>query len=184
MNLILFGPPGAGKGTQAEKLVNHFDLPHLSTGNIFRANIKNKTPLGKKVKSILDSGELVPDETVVELVADELHKEKYDHGVIFDGFPRTVGQAEALDQYLEENDKKVDAFITLDVPEQELINRILSRGEGRTDDTPEKVKTRLEVYRNETEPVLNYYKNQGLVEQINGVGDVDEIFERIKKAVS
>ncbi|NBC02424.1 MAG: adenylate kinase [Bacteroidetes bacterium] len=184
MNLILFGPPGAGKGTQAEKLVNHFDLPHLSTGNIFRANIKNETPLGKKVKSILDSGELVPDETVVELVADELDKQKYDDGVIFDGFPRTVDQAKALDQYLEENDKKVDAFVTLDVPEEELINRILSRGEGRTDDTPEKVKTRLEVYRNETEPVLNYYKKQELVEVINGVGDVDEIFERIKKAVS
>ncbi len=184
MNLILFGPPGAGKGTQAEKLVNHFDLPHLSTGNIFRANIKNETPLGKKVKSILDSGALVPDETVVELVADELDKEKYDDGVIFDGFPRTVGQAEALDQYLEENGKKVDAFVTLDVPEEELINRILSRGEGRTDDTPEKIKTRLEVYRNETEPVLNYYRKQSVVEEVNGVGDVDEIFERIKKAVS
>lgn len=184
MNLILFGPPGAGKGTQAEKLVNHFDLPHLSTGNIFRANIKNETPLGKKVKSILDSGELVPDETVVELVADELDKEKYDGGVIFDGFPRTVGQAKALDEYLEENGKKVDAFVTLDVPEEELINRILSRGEGRSDDTPEKVKTRLEVYRNETEPVLNYYRNQGVVEEVDGVGDVDEIFERIKKAVS
>lgn len=184
MNLILFGPPGAGKGTQAEKLVNHFDLPHLSTGNIFRANIKNETALGKKVKSILDSGELVPDETVVELVADELDKEKYDDGVIFDGFPRTVDQAKALDQYLEENDKKVDVFVTLDVPEEELVNRILSRGEGRTDDTPEKVKTRLEVYRNETEPVLNYYRKQGVVEEVNGVGDVDEIFERIKKAVS
>lgn len=184
MNLILFGPPGAGKGTQAEKLVNHFDLPHLSTGNIFRANIKNETALGKKVKSILDSGELVPDETVVELVADELDKEKYDDGVIFDGFPRTVAQAEALDEYLEENNKQVDAFVTLEVPEEELVNRILSRGEGRTDDTPEKIKTRLEVYRNETEPVLNYYRKQGVVEEVNGVGDVDEIFERIKKAVS
>ncbi len=95
-----------------------------------------------------------------------------------------MGQAEALDEYLEENDKKVDAFVTLEVPEEELINRILSRGEGRTDDTPEKIKTRLEVYRNETEPVLNYYRQHGVVEEVNGVGDVDEIFERIKKAVS
>lgn len=184
MNLILFGPPGAGKGTQAEKLVEHFDLPHLSTGNIFRSNIQNKTPLGQKVKSILDSGKLVPDETVVELVADELDKDKYDDGVVLDGFPRTVGQAEALDQYFEANGKQVDAFVTLDVPEEELIGRILSRGEGRTDDTPEKIKTRLQVYRKETEPVLNYYKQQGVVEEVNGVGDVDEIFERIKEAVS
>lgn len=184
MNLILFGPPGAGKGTQAEKLVNHFDLPHLSTGNIFRANIKNETPLGKKVKSILDAGKLVPDETVVELVADELDNEKYDNGVIFDGFPRTVGQAKALDQYLEANGKKVDTLVTLDVPEEELVNRILSRGQGRTDDTPEKIKTRLQVYKKETEPVLNYYKEHGIVEEVDGVGNVDEIFDRIKKAVS
>jgi adenylate kinase len=184
MNLILFGPPGAGKGTQAEKLVEYFNIPHLSTGNIFRANIQNKTPLGKKVKSILDEGKLVPDETVVELVADELDNPKYDDGVVLDGFPRTVGQAEALDQYLESNGKKVDALVTLDVPEEELVSRILSRGEGRSDDTPEKIKTRLQVYKKETEPVLNYYKKQGVVEEIDGVGEVDEIFQRIKETVA
>lgn len=183
MNLILFGPPGAGKGTQAEKIAEYFGIPHLSTGNIFRDNIQNKTPLGQKVKSILDEGKLVPDKTVVELVADELDKEEYDDGVVLDGFPRTVGQAEALDEYLESNQKQVDAFVTLDVPEKELINRILSRGEGRTDDTPEKIKTRLQVYKKETEPVLNYYKKQSIVEEVNGVGDVDEIFQRIKEAV-
>ena len=179
MNIILFGPPGAGKGTQAEKIINHFSIPHLSTGDIFRSNIKNETPLGKKVKSILDSGKLVPDETVVELVADELSKEKYNDGVVLDGFPRTVTQAEALDQFLSDNGRQIDAFVTLDVPEEELINRILSRGEGRSDDTPEKIKTRLQVYREETEPVLNHYEKQGVVKRIDGVGSIEEIFERI-----
>ncbi len=183
MNIILFGPPGAGKGTQAEKIKTHFELPHLSTGNIFRANIKNETPLGKKVKSILDSGQLVPDETVVDLVVDELENSKYNNGVIFDGFPRTVTQAKALDKYLEDKNKKIDAFITLEVPEEELIERILSRGEGRSDDTPEKIKTRLQVYYDETSPVLNYYKEKGAVEEIDGVGSVEEIFERIKNVL-
>lgn len=183
MNIILFGPPGAGKGTQAEKIKTHFELPHLSTGNIFRANIKNETPLGKKVKSILDSGKLVPDETVVDLVVDELENSKYDNGVIFDGFPRTVTQAKALDKYLEGKNKKIDVFITLEVPEQELIERILSRGEGRSDDTPEKIKTRLQVYYDETSPVLNYYREKGAVEEIDGVGSIEEIFERIKNVL-
>jgi len=184
MNLILFGPPGAGKGTQAENIETHFNIPHLSTGNIFRENIKNKTELGKKVKSILDSGELVPDETVVDLVADELNKPEYDNGYILDGFPRTVAQAEALDKYLSKKGESIDHFLTLNVPEEELVNRILSRGEGRSDDTPEKIKTRLDVYQNETAPVLNYYKKQNVVKNIDGVGSIEEIFDRIKKAVS
>jgi adenylate kinase len=184
MNLILFGPPGAGKGTQAEKLASHFNIPHLSTGSIFRENIKNETPLGKKVKSILDSGKLVPDETVVDLVADELNKKDYNNGVILDGFPRTVSQAESLDKYLSSKGSQIESFVTLTVPEDELINRILSRGEGRSDDTPEKIKTRLQVYRDETEPVLNYYKEKGAVKEINGVGSIDEIFNRIVKSVS
>lgn len=184
MNIILFGPPGAGKGTQAEKLINYFQIPHLSTGEIFRENIKNETPLGKKVKTILDDGKLVPDETVVELVADELNKPNYEGGVVLDGFPRTVAQAKALDAYFSEKGKKVDAFVTLSVPEQELVDRILSRGQGRPDDTPEKIKTRLQVYNNETEPVRNYYEKKGLVKEIDGVGNIDEIFERIVKALS
>jgi len=183
MNIIIFGPPGAGKGTQAEKLIEHYNLPHLSTGNIFRENIKNETLLGKKVKSIMDDGKLVPDETVVELVADELKKEKYNDGVILDGFPRTVTQAKALDAFFEENNKKVDAFLTLDVPESELVKRILNRGEGRSDDTPEKIKTRLKVYREETEPVLNYYEVKGQAIHINGTGTIDDIFDRIKTAL-
>lgn len=184
MNIIIFGPPGAGKGTQAEKLIDHYHLPHLSTGNIFRENIKNETPLGKKVKSIMDNGKLVPDETVVELVADELQKDKYSDGVILDGFPRTVTQAKALDAFFEENNKKIDAFLTLDVPENELIKRILNRGEGRSDDTPEKIKTRLNVYREETEPVLNYYQEKGQAIAIDGTGNIDVIFDRIKSALA
>ncbi len=181
MNIIIFGPPGAGKGTQAKKIQEHFNLPHLSTGNIFRENIKNETPLGKKVKSILDSGDLVPDQTVVDLVKDELSKPKYDDGVILDGFPRTVAQAKALDSFLEEKGEKIDSFLTLTVPEQELVDRILSRDEGRSDDNPEKVKNRLSVYHNETAPVLNYYKEKDAVKEIEGVGSIDDIFDRIQK---
>ncbi|MBD3617063.1 MAG: adenylate kinase [Gracilimonas sp.] len=184
MNIILFGPPGAGKGTQAKKLQNEYNIPHLSTGDIFRAAIKNETPLGVKVKSILDSGELVPDQTVVDLVADELHKEKYQYGYILDGFPRTVVQAKAFDAFLDKNDDNLDAFISLSVPENELIKRILSRGEGRTDDTEEKIRTRLNVYRKETEPVIKHYKKQDKVQEIDGSGTIDEIFERIKAALS
>jgi adenylate kinase len=120
----------------------------------------------------------------VELVIDELEKENYDNGVVLDGFPRTVTQAAALDKFFDDNDKQVDAFVTLDVPEKELINRILSRGEGRSDDTPEKIKTRLQVYRNETEPVLNHYEKQEVVKRIDGVGSIDEIFARIKDALA
>ncbi|MEX0723170.1 MAG: adenylate kinase [Gracilimonas sp.] len=184
MNIILFGPPGAGKGTQAKKLQDEYSIPHLSTGDIFRAAIKNKTPLGVKVKSILDAGELVPDETVVDLVADELRKGKYQDGYILDGFPRTVVQAEAFDAFLKNNNDRLDAFILLSVPEDELVQRILSRGEGRTDDTEEKIKTRLEVYRKETKPVMEHYQKQDKVQEIDGIGSIDEIFERIKSALS
>lgn len=184
MNIILFGPPGAGKGTQAKLIQDEFNIPHLSTGEIFRSAIKNKTPLGLRVKSIMDNGELVPDDTVVELVADELQKEKYQDGYILDGFPRTVVQAESFDRFLEKNDDELDAFILLSVPEEELIQRILSRGEGRSDDTKEKIKTRLQVYREETKPVLDYYDKQGIVQKIEGIGTIDEIFARIKNALN
>lgn len=183
MNLILFGPPGAGKGTQAEKIASHYNIPHLSTGNIFRFNIKNETELGKKVKSILDAGKLVPDETVVDLVLDELQKPQYKKGYILDGFPRTIPQAEALDKFLASKGTSIDVFLNLEVPEEELIDRILSRAEGRSDDTPEKIKTRLSVYHNETAPVLNHYLKQDKVEKIEGVGSIDEIFDRIKDSL-
>jgi adenylate kinase len=183
MNIILFGPPGAGKGTQAEYIVNHFGLAHLSTGNMFRSAIQNKTPLGIKVKSILDAGELVSDDVVVDLVQEETTKDMYLAGCVFDGFPRTVAQAESFDHMLANKNTAVDALISLVVPEEELINRILSRGQGRSDDTVEGVKNRLTVYENETKPVLDYYKKQGLVNVIDGTGSVESVFERIKKVI-
>lgn len=184
MNIILFGPPGAGKGTQAALLQEEFSIPHLSTGNIFRAAIKNETPLGVKVKSILDAGELVSDKTVVDLVAEELEADKYSNGCVFDGFPRTVVQAQAFDEILASKGEKVDAFVALVVPESELVSRILSRGQGRTDDTEEGVKHRLNVYQNETEPVMAHYKELGLVQEIDGLGTIEEIFGRIKTVLS
>lgn len=183
MRIIIFGPPGAGKGTQAKLIEEEYNIPHLSTGDIFRNAIKNKTPLGKKVKSILDEGKLVPDQTVVELVSEELQKEKYRNGYILDGFPRTIPQAESFDNLLEGKGTSLDAFLVLEVPEKELIARLLSRGEGRTDDTEEKVKTRLDVYWNETKPVLDYYEKKSKAKRINGSGSIEEIFQRIKNAL-
>ena len=184
MRIIIFGPPGAGKGTQAKLISEEYNIPHLSTGEIFRSAIKNETKLGKEVKSILDSGDLVPDEKVVALVEEELKDSKYDDGYILDGFPRTIPQAEAFDRLLGKKGKKLDALIRLEVPQVELINRILTRGEGRTDDTPEKIKTRLQVYREETQPVLNHYKKQNIVEEVDGMGSIEEIFSRIKDTLS
>lgn len=183
MRIIIFGPPGAGKGTQAKLIKEEYSIPHLSTGEIFRTAIKNETDLGKKVTSILDAGELVPDETVVALVDEELQKSKYDNGYILDGFPRTVAQAEAFDNILDKKGEALDAFLLLKVPEEELVKRILSRGEGRSDDTEEGVKKRLDVYWEETLPVLNYYKEQEVVKEIYGVGTVEEIFSRIQKVL-
>ena len=183
MRIIIFGPPGAGKGTQADLIKQEYDIPHLSTGEIFRSAIKNETELGKKVSSILDAGELVPDETVVALVKEELKKPQYDDGYILDGFPRTVAQAEAYDEFLTDQGESLYAFILLRVPQDVLVDRILSRGEGRSDDTEEKVKTRLEVFWNETLPVQEHYQEQGVVEEIDGVGSIEEIFDRIKSTL-
>lgn len=184
MNLILFGAPGAGKGTQAELIQKEYNLPHLSTGNIFRAAIKNETPVGLKAKSFIDAGALVPDEVVVEIVAEEIEKDLYDNGCIFDGFPRTVFQAEALDALLINKPAGAAIVLALSVPEDELIRRVLSRGQGRSDDTEEGMKTRLGVYHNETAPVLAYYQAKEQVQDIDGIGSVDEIFAKIKSALS
>jgi adenylate kinase len=183
MKIILFGPPGAGKGTQARKIETRYNIPQLSTGEMLRNAIKNRSPLGVEVKSILEEGRLVPDQTVVDLVAEAMEKPEYASGYILDGFPRTVPQAEAFDALLDAQGDSVDAFLMLKVPEAELVNRILNREEGRSDDTPDKVIIRLNVYKNETAPVLEYYENKGLVTYIDGLGTVDEIFGRIEKAI-
>ncbi len=180
MKIILFGPPGAGKGTQASLIQKQFDIPHLSTGNIFREAIKNETELGKKVKKILDAGDLVPDHVVVDLVAEELEKDHYANGYILDGFPRTVSQAESFDQLLKSKKQNLDAFIFLKVPEEELVKRILARGEGRSDDTEEGVRKRLAVYEKETKPVKEYYEENDIVFEVDGTGTVDQIFARIR----
>ncbi len=184
MRIIIFGPPGAGKGTQAGLIKDEYNIPHLSTGEIFRTAIENETELGVRVTEILDSGKLVPDETVTALVEEELYKPEYENGYILDGFPRTIAQAASYDNYLMENDSQLDALLLLKVPEHELIERILSRGEGRSDDTKEKVKTRLGIYWSETKPVQEHYQKQGLLREIDGVGSVKEVFERIKTALA
>lgn len=184
MKIIIFGPPGAGKGTQASLIEEKYGIPHLSTGEIFRSAIKNETALGKKVQSILDSGDLVPDKTVVALVEEELEKEKYRKGYVLDGFPRTVPQARSFDRFLDDRGAALDAFLLLKVPEQELVSRILSRGENRSDDTEEKVKKRLQVYWEETRPVLEYYRKKNLVHKIDGVGSIKKIFSRIESVLN
>jgi len=183
MRIIIFGPPGAGKGTQAKLISREYDIPHLSTGELFRSEIRNNTELGKKIKSTMNAGNLVADEKVVAIVEEELKKNKYKNGYILDGFPRTVPQAKAFDEILEKKDNELNIFLKLVVPEEELVNRILTRGEGRSDDTPKKVKNRLQIYRRETQPVLNYYEQKNIIKEIDGVGSIEKIFCRIKEAL-
>lgn len=183
MRIILFGPPGAGKGTQAKLLEESLNVPQLSTGDMFRSAIKNQTPLGVKVKAILDSGKLVSDEVVVEMVQETIAKSEYANGYILDGFPRTVAQAEAFDALLAERGEQVDAFVAMEVPEEELVSRLVNRGQGREDDTPDKIKVRLKVYEQETAPVMEHYRKKGMYKSVNGLGTVDEIQQRLIEAI-
>lgn len=183
MRIILFGPPGAGKGTQAKLLEESLKVPQLSTGDMFRNAIKNQTPLGVKVKTILDSGKLVSDEVVVEMVQETIAKSEYANGYILDGFPRTVAQAEAFDALLADRGEQVDAFVAMEVPEEELVSRLVNRGQGREDDSPDKIKVRLKVYEQETAPVMEHYRKKGMYKSVNGLGTVDEIQQRLIEAI-
>ncbi len=185
-NLILFGPPGSGKGTQSEKIVAKFGLVHLSTGNLLRAEIADKTPLGTEAKNFIDKGQLVPDEVVIGMIDTMLDKHSGAKGFLFDGFPRTVAQAEALDKLLSLRKTSITKVIALEVSEEELVDRLLKRGatSGRTDDTDEAViRKRFSVYRNETEPVAEHYKALNRFEAIKGEGSVDDIFAAISSAI-
>jgi len=186
LNLVLFGPPGAGKGTQSSNIIKEFGLIHLSTGDIFRANIGNATELGKLAKSYIDKGQLVPDEVTIDMLESEVNKHKSPKGFIFDGFPRTKIQAEALDKFLEGKNTKVAGMIALEVPEDELKERLRKRAidSGRTDDADPKIITnRISVYNKETAPVKDFYKQQEKLHLINGKGSIDEITKAIVKTV-
>ena len=186
LNVVIFGPPGSGKGTQSEQIIDYFGLGHISTGDILRAEIKEGTELGKIAASFIDRGELVPDSTIIGMLENKLNTLKSSKGVIFDGFPRTVAQAQALKEMLAKRGERIDVMLNLEVERQELIARLLKRGEtsGRSDDNLETIEKRIAVYEAQTAPVMDFYKAEGSYHGIQGVGSVAEIFERIKEAIS
>ncbi len=181
INLVLFGPPGAGKGTQSEKLIQKYGFVHISTGDLFRWHTKNDTPLGKRVKEIMNSGALVPDEITIAMLKEELDKNPQAKGFLFDGFPRTVPQAEALDAFMKANGTAIHHVIALEVTEEELRTRIAKRRtiENRADDEEEKLNKRITEYFTKTIHVLPYYKNLGRLNSVQGIGSIDEIFNNI-----
>ena len=186
-NLILFGPPGSGKGTQSEKLIAKYDLRHLSTGDLLRNEISKKTPLGLEAKKNMDKGLLVPDEVVIGMINDALDNNPGVAGFLFDGFPRTAIQAEELDALLAKKNTCIDVMLALDVSEGELIKRLVKRGEtsGRSDDSNEQViKARIQEYHKKTASVADHYKKENKVEMINGEGTIDEIFKRLTDEIN
>ena len=186
INIVLFGKPGAGKGTQASFLKSKYDLVHISTGDLFRFNIKNKTELGILAKSFLDKGDLVPDRVTIDMLENEVDKNLDAKGFIFDGFPRTESQAEALDNFLKGKLMKITATLSLEAEDGILINRLIERGKssGREDDQDEsKIKNRFEEYNQKTAPLINYYKRQNKFHSINGIGSIKEITERLTQLI-
>jgi adenylate kinase len=185
-NLVLFGPPGCGKGTQSDKLVTKYKLVHLSTGNLLREEIAHQTPLGQEAKNFMDKGQLVPDEVVIGMVDNYFDKHKGARGFLFDGFPRTVAQARALDNLLDLKMTSISAVVALEVTEEEIVKRLLNRGKtsGRSDDTNEEViRKRYAVYLKETSPVAEYYKKMKKFKSVRGEGSIEEIFELIVTAI-
>jgi adenylate kinase len=186
LNIVLFGPPGAGKGTQSERLIEKYGLVHLSTGDIFRANIKGETELGLLAKSYMDKGQLVPDEVTINMLRSEVIKHQDPKGFIFDGFPRTNNQAVALDSFLTASGTSISVMLALEVEENELKERLKKRAEvsGRADDAdPEVIANRIKVYNAETAPVKDFYLNQGKFISIDGIGSIDEITNRLFSAI-
>lgn len=186
INIILFGPPGAGKGTQSARLIEKYGLVHLSTGDVFRYNIKNQTELGVLAKSFIDKGQLVPDEVTNQMVKDFIARNNNDKGFIFDGYPRTIVQGENLDRVLEEYQANVTSMIALEVDEDELVIRLLERGKssGRPDDQDEAIiRNRFKVYNDETSPLANFYAKKGKFIAVKGEGSIDEIFQNLCKAI-
>ena len=185
-NLILFGPPGSGKGTQSEKIIEKYNLVHLSTGDLLRSQIAQQTALGLEAKKLMDKGQLVPDEVVVGMISTALEENPQAEGFLFDGFPRTAAQAESLDKLLEFKKEPIKVMLALDVSEEELIKRILKRGEtsGRSDDMNHAIiAARVAEYKNKTEAVADYYRQTDKVVMVPGEGSIDDIFERLSKEI-
>lgn len=185
-NLVLFGGPGSGKGTQSAKIIDRYSLYHISTGEVLRDHIARGTDLGKTADTYISKGRLIPDDLMVRILANVLDTHAAGkNGVVLDGFPRTIPQAEALDRILAERGMKLDAVIGLEVPDEELIGRMINRGKetGRADDNPETIKSRLQVYHSQTQPLREHYMKQGRYKAVDGMGDVDEIFSRIRSHI-
>ena len=181
--LVFLGPPGAGKGTQSEKVVSEYKISHIATGDILRAAKAAGTPLGLEAASFMDRGDLVPDKVVIGLIEQRLKESDCKNGFLLDGFPRTVPQAEALDLMLDGLKMPLDVVLNLEVPESYLLDRLVKRGQGRSDDTPEIIAERLKTYHAKTAPVVGFYQSKGCLAKIDGTGQVDEVFARVKQAI-
>jgi len=185
LNIVIFCAPGSGKGTQSERIVEKYGINHISTGDVLRAEIKNGTELGKTAKGYIDQGQLIPDELMIDILASVFDSFKDSKGVIFDGFPRTIAQAEALKKMLAERGQDVSVMVDLEVPEDELMVRLIKRGKdsGRADDNEETIKKRLHVYHSQTAPLIDWYKNEKKYQHINGLGTMEGIFAEICEAI-
>ncbi|MBR1596214.1 MAG: adenylate kinase [Phocaeicola sp.] len=185
LNIVIFGAPGSGKGTQSEFIVEKYGINHVSTGDVLRGEMKNGTELGKIAKGYMDEGKLLPDDLIVDMLASKLDSFEGSKGVIFDGFPRTIAQAEALKKMLAARGQEVSVMLDLEVPEDELMVRLIKRGQetGRADDNEETIKNRLVVYHSQTAPVIDWYKNDGKYQHIDGVGSMERIFADICTAI-